>query len=155
TSSRSLSASTSVSPHLQARRRRERRELAGLDQQTAVLNLVVVLKESARRRTRSPRSVLVVHAAVAGAHEEPRLLEPTHGTPQVGAIDREHLELLALDAPDPAWNVIGIAIRDAGEGIVKRGQARLSFGELIQLAQLDPARVLPAISAKDRREQVP
>src|SRR5215471_2905632 len=102
-----------VSPIVQLRGRRQRRQLAGIDEQVAVLDLVWVLKEPARRRAGRPRSVFVVHAAVTGTHEEPRLREPAHGTAKVRAVDREHLELVALKAPDPAGKVIGVAGGDA------------------------------------------
>src|SRR5262249_27164414 len=103
-------ASTVVLALFPARRRRQCRQLPGLDQQAAVLDAVFVLKEAARWRAGSPRSVLVVHAAVAGAHEEARLRKPPHGTPKVRAVDRKHLKLLALDAADPTRNMIGIAV---------------------------------------------
>ena len=68
----------------------------------AVLDLVVVLEEAARRRAGGARAVRVVGAAVAGAHEEPRLREPAHRAAEVRAVDGEDLELLAGDAPHPA-----------------------------------------------------
>ena len=43
---------------------------------------------------------------------------------------------------------------DAGDGILKLGQSRLAFGKFVEFAQGDPALVLAAIAAQDRRNQI-
>ena len=42
---------------------------------------------------------------MARTHEELRLGEPSNRTTQVRAVDREDLELVSLQAPDPAGDV--------------------------------------------------
>src|SRR5207237_8506371 len=77
---------------------------------------VLVLEEAPGRRAGGARAVLVVRAAVAGAHEEPRLREPSHGAAEVRAVDREHLKVVAADPTHPArdlrrWPIPGHAER--------------------------------------------
>src|SRR5262252_8438704 len=113
-------------------------KLAAADPELALADLVLVLEEPARRRSRGTRAVLVVDAAVTGAHEELGLREPAHGTAEMRAVDGEDLEALRVDAPDPA--------RDLGRGAVPRhakwifvlGEPGLSDGEGIHASQLDP-----------------
>ncbi len=76
------------------------------------------------------------------------------GHPRCAQLIRENLKLLALDAAYPARNVVGVSIRDARDGIVKLGQTSLSLRKLVQLAQRDPALVLAAIAAQDRRQEI-
>jgi hypothetical protein len=70
------------------------------------------------------------------------------------AIDGENLELFALDTAHPAGNVVGVPIRDSGDGVLKLGQSSLAFRELIQLTQRDPALILATVPAQDRRKEV-
>ena len=81
------------------------RHFAGLDEQFSILNFVVVLEQSALRRSGGARAVLVIGAAVAGTHEEVRLREPANRTSQVRAVDGEDLESLVVNISDPACDV--------------------------------------------------
>src|SRR5206468_11075473 len=67
-------------------------ELAPAHPELPVANLILVFVESAGRRAGCARSIFVVHAAVAGAHEEIGLVKPPHGASEVGAVNREELE---------------------------------------------------------------
>jgi hypothetical protein len=72
----------------------------------------------------------------------------------VCTIDGENLELFTLDTAHPTGNVVSVPIRDTGDGVLKLGQSSLAFRELIQLTQRNPALVLAAVSAQDRRKEV-
>src|SRR6516225_9597854 len=96
---------------------RQRGELPAQHQQLPVLDLVLVPKERARRRSGGVIAVGVVHAAVTRAHEEAGALEPAHGTSEVRAVDRKDLELVARDVPHPARDVRGVAVPGTGERI--------------------------------------
>jgi hypothetical protein len=50
-------------------------------------------------------------------------------------IDGENLELLTLDASNPARNVGGVTVPGRSDGILVFGQACLALGKLIELAQ--------------------
>src|SRR5262249_43734251 len=119
-------------------RPRQRRELAAAYPELPVTHLVLVLEQPTRRRPRGPRAVLVIRAAVAGAHEEPRLREPAHRAAEGRAVDREHLELLAADPPPPARDLRGGAVPGPAERIPVRRQARLPLGKAPHHAELDP-----------------
>src|SRR5215510_3844397 len=62
-------------------------KLAAADPELPLADLVLVLEEPARRRSRGSRAVLVVDAAVTRAHEELGLWKPAHGTAEVCAVD--------------------------------------------------------------------
>src|SRR5215468_2769852 len=57
-------------------------KLAAADPELALADLVLVLEEPARRRSRGARAVLVVDAAVTGAHEELGLRNHRTGQPR-------------------------------------------------------------------------
>src|SRR5580692_6706522 len=63
------------------------RHLARLDLKISVEDLERVFEQAPFRRTGSASTVLVVNSAMARAHEESRLRKPSHGTPQMRAID--------------------------------------------------------------------
>src|SRR5271166_980147 len=130
------------------------RQLSGFDQQLPAFHLVGILEQAARRRAGGARAILVVHAAMARTHEQSGLREPAHRASQVGAVDSENLKLLALNAADPTRNAVGLSVGNTRNGIFKLGQPGLAFRELIELTQRDPAFVLPAIAAEDRRNQI-
>ncbi len=92
-----LLALTSAAPRLAGCAGRKRRQLSGFNHQLAVLHFVLVLEQSALRRPGSARAILVVHAAVARAHEQARLREPAHRASEVRAVDGEDLELSRRD----------------------------------------------------------
>ena len=76
--------------------------LSRFNHQLAVLDFVGILKQAARRRSGGARAVLVIHAAVTGAHEQSRLREPAHRASQVSAVDGEDLKLLARAGGAPS-----------------------------------------------------
>src|SRR5215470_10882731 len=116
----------------------ESRELAAPDPELALADLVLVLEEPARRRPRGARAVLVVDAAVTGAHEELGLREPAHGAAQMRAVDGEDLEALPVDAPHPARDLGRVAVPLHAERVLVMGEPGLSHGEAVHPAQLDP-----------------
>src|SRR2546426_24624 len=132
-------------------RPRQRRELAAAPPELPLPDLVLVLEESPGRRSGSARAVLVVRTAVTGAHEQPRLREPSHRAAEVRAVDREYLELVAADTTHPARDLRRRPIPGHTERVVVRRQARLPLGEGRDRAELDPC--LPGASA-DRSEDV-
>src|SRR5215471_19088788 len=128
-------------------------KLAAADPELALADLVLVLEEPARWRSRGARAVLVVDAAVTGAHEELGLREPPHGTAEVRAVDREDLEALPVNAPHPARDLGRVAVPLHAERILVMGEAGLSYGEAVHPAQLDPG--LAAAEPPGGREDVP
>src|SRR5215510_8870981 len=113
-------------------------ELAAADPELPLADLVLVLEEPARRRSRGARTVLVVDAAVTRTHEELGLREPPHGTAEMRAVDGEDLEALRVDAPHPARNLGGVAVPLNAERVLVLGEPGLSDGEAVDPAQLDP-----------------
>src|SRR5499433_3230771 len=113
-------------------------KLAATDPELALADLVLVLEEPARRRSRGARAVLVVDAAVTGTHEELGLREPPHGATQMCAIDGEDLEALRVDAPHPARDLGGVAVPLDAERVLVLGEPGLSHREGVHAAQLDP-----------------
>jgi hypothetical protein len=105
---------------------------AGLDKKVSTLDLVVVLKQSALRRPRGPRTVLVVSTPVARTHEEVRLSKPANRAAQMRAINSEYLEGLAVNVPNPAWNVGGFSVPRTDHGISVGGEPSLAGGKLLQ-----------------------
>src|SRR5262249_1226636 len=128
-------------------------KLAAADPELALADLVLVLEEPARRRSRGARAVLVVDAAMTGAHEELGLREPAHGTAEVRAVDGEDLEALPVDAPHPACDFGGGAVPLDAKRVLVLGEPCLSHGEAVHSAQLDPG--LAAAEPPGRREDVP
>src|SRR6185295_3280078 len=102
----------------------------GLDREHAVLDLVGILEQTTLGRPRGARAVAVVRPAVARTHEEAGLREPADRAAQVRAVDREHLELVARDAPHPGGSAGGLAVGGGYEGVAERDQPRLAFREL-------------------------
>src|SRR5271157_6065190 len=92
---------------------------------------------------------------MTGTHEQSGLRKPAHRTSEVCAVDGKDLKLFALYSADPAGSVVGVAVPGVRDGIAKLGESRLPFGKLIKLTEGDPTLVLPAISAENRRNQVP
>src|SRR5581483_7115 len=117
---------------------REGRDLSAADPELSVLDLVLVLVEAARRRPRRALAVLVVDAAVARAHEEAGLREPPHRAAEVGAVDREHLELPIVDAAHPARRVCRHSVPRDGEGVLVGREPGLLDGEVVEAAERDP-----------------
>src|SRR5215472_11274219 len=113
-------------------------KLATADPELPLADLVLVLEEAARRRSRGARAVLVVDAAVAGTHEELGLREPAHGTAEVCAVDGEDLEALRVDTAHPARDLGRVAVPLHAERVLVLGEAGLSHGEAVHSAQLDP-----------------
>ena len=87
--------------------------------------------QTARRRAGRVLAVGVVHAAVAGAHEQARLREPGDRAAEVGAVDREHQELIL------AFVILAfVAGVDAGE----RGDAVPRLAQ--RVVEVDPPRLV-------------
>src|SRR5579883_859457 len=78
----------------------------------AVENAHGVPYQRARRRAGGDRTVPVVDAAVAGAHEQLRSLDPPDGAPQMSAVDGEGHEFVMRFATEPCGGLAG----DAGPG---------------------------------------
>src|SRR5262245_49703352 len=102
-------------------------ELTAPHPELTVAHLVLVLEQAARRRPRRMGAVLVVHAAVARAHEQARLREPAHRAAEVRAVDREDLELLGLHAAHPARDLGRRPVPRDSKRIVVDGEPRLSL----------------------------
>src|SRR5262249_44347389 len=130
---------------------RQRGELPAQHQQLPVLDLVLVLIERTRRRSGGVVAVRVEHAAVTRAHEQTGALEPAHRTPEVRAVDREDLELVARDAPHPARDVRGVAVPGAGERIAVGRQPGLVLGEIGHRTERDP--FLPGPAPRRRQDE--
>ena len=83
-------------------------------------------------------AVGVEYAAVAWAHEQFGLGEPSHRASEMRAVDREDLELLAGHASHPAWDFGGLAVPGFLERVYILGQARLIFRIVSQRAERYP-----------------
>src|SRR5439155_6114001 len=119
----------------------QRREYSAAHPELAVLNLVFVLIQPARRRAGSMRTIFIKCAAVAGTHEQVRFLEPAHRTAQVRAIYCEDLKGFASLPPDPARNVCRRTIPRPRERITIGCQPRLVFRKVFHRAERDPGLV--------------
>src|SRR5258708_3995057 len=108
----------------------------------AVLHLVLIFEEAARRRSRGSRAVFVKHAAVARTHEQPRFLEPAHRASEMRAVDGEHLEFFAFDAAHPARDVAGLAVPGLHERVFECREVRIVLGEIADGTERDPGAVL-------------
>src|SRR5579871_3665503 len=92
------------------RRRTGRGQFARLNLQDTVFEFVRILEQSALGRTCGALAVAIIGAAVTWAEEKIRLREPAHGASEMGAVDREYLELVAFDVPHPARCIGGFAV---------------------------------------------
>src|SRR5439155_8532650 len=119
----------------------QRREYPAAHPELAVLNLVFVLVQPARRRAGSMGTILIKCAAVAGAHEQMRFFEPANRTAQVRAIYCEYLKRFAILPPHPARNVCRCSIPRTREGITIRCHPRLVFRKVFHRAESDPGLV--------------
>src|SRR5580698_1097060 len=86
------------------------RQFARLNLKLSIENLKRILKQPALGWSRCARAVFVVGAAVTRTHEQSRLRKPSDRASEVGAIDREHLELVAVDVSYPARNFRRLSI---------------------------------------------
>src|SRR4030095_1079480 len=77
---------------LASNRLRQGRQLPAPHPKSALLNLVFIFVEPARRRAGSTSAIFIIHAAVAGTHKQRGLFEPAHRTSEMRAIDRERSE---------------------------------------------------------------
>src|ERR1700723_1482702 len=116
----------------------QRRQLARVDPKFAGFNLVFVLIERARRRSRSVPAVGVECAAVAGTHEQLGFGEPSNRAAEMSAVNREHLELIAFHAAHPAWDLCGLAVPRLLERVYVLGQSRLMFRIVSQQSEWYP-----------------
>src|SRR5262245_3755348 len=82
--------------------------------------------EAARRRAGGALAVGVVDAAVAGAHEQPRLLEPLHRAAQVGAVYGKDQELVRL--PLVGLLLVAALVPDEDAGVSHHAVPRLADG---------------------------
>ncbi len=104
------------------------------------------------RRARRDRPVLVVDAAVAGAHEEVGARHPPDGAPEVRAVHGERDELVLAGAAQPRGGVRGDPRPGQGRRVDEahvRGLADLEVGELADRAPDDRRRL------QERREDEP
>src|SRR5207245_8219226 len=108
------------------------RDLTGFDEEISRCDLVAILEQTTLRRSGGARAVRVVGATVARAHEQVRLREPTDGAPQVRAVDREDLELLASETTHPARDRRGLAIPRVHHGVPIGGETRLALREPVE-----------------------
>ncbi len=108
----------------------ERGHLAGVDHEVVADDGVLILEEAALGWARGARSVHVVGAAVAGAHEELGLCEPAHGAAEMCAVDGEDLELIGLNVAHPAGNIGGFAVGVGPVRVAIVDQPGFSFGEV-------------------------
>jgi hypothetical protein len=77
-----------------------------------------------------------------------------HGTPQVRAIDREHLEILAVDISDPAGDIRGLPIPGIGYRISKGREPRLAYRKFFQCSETEPGLVAGLAPANNRRHDI-
>src|SRR5689334_12386752 len=96
---------------------------------------VAVFEETALRRSRRPRSVRVVRAAVTRTHEQPRLREPANRAAQVRAVDGEDLKGVAGDVAYPARDGGGLAVPRIHDRVSIGRETRLAEGELLDRAE--------------------
>ncbi len=102
--------------------------------------------KSARRGAAGAFAIFVIHAAVAGAHEQTGLREPLDGAAQVRAIDGEYVELIfkilvAAEVADIHAGLRGDAVPRLGQRIFVGHddfQLRLAFGKCADWAERDP-----------------
>ena len=120
----------------------------------AVLHLIRIFKQAAFGRTGSPRTIVVVRAAVARTDEQPGLREPADGASQVRAIDGENLELVRRDPADPAGSVDGLSVRGHYEGTFKSGESSFAFRKIGDGAEGYPGEIGFAATARDRGKNV-
>src|SRR5882724_734309 len=133
---------------LASKRLRQSRQSPAAHPNSALLNLVLVLIESARRRSGSVRAVFIKRAAVAGTHEQVRLLEPSHRAPEMRAIDREDLKLLPGKPSHPTGDVCRFAVPRPSVWIAIRRQTGLIFRKIFQRTEQNPRlRRFPTIKA--------
>src|SRR5262249_54997208 len=92
-------------PFRAGRGRPRRGQLAALNRNQPVLDLVRIFEQAALRRTRGTRAVAVICSAMARAHEQTRLGKPANRTAEVRAVHGEDLEFITLDTPDPACGI--------------------------------------------------
>ena len=126
--------------------------LARVDQQIPMLHLVAIFKQAALRRPGGAGTVRIVDAAVARAHEQARLREPTDRTTQMRAIDREDLELLSRrrDAPSRECSRF---LHPMGRGADSNVARRVSpSGNLLERAEREPG-FIPRVSVRESRER--
>ena len=72
-------------------------------------------------------AVGVKNAAVAWAHEQTGLGEPSHRAAQMRAVDREDLELVARHSAHPAGDLCGLTIPGFLEWVYIFGETSLIF----------------------------
>src|SRR5258708_39583755 len=77
---------------------------------------------------------------MTGTHEEVRVLKPANGTPQMRAVDRKDLKLLAVHPPHPAGDVSGRTVPRACVRITVLRQPRLVLGEPSDRPKRNPRR---------------
>src|ERR1700756_4849134 len=130
-----------------------RRQFTRLNSDETVFDFVRIFEQPALRRTGGTRAVAVIRSAVAWAHEQTGLRKPADWAAQVRAIDRENLELIAGDAPDPARRVYCLAIRRSHVGISKCRQPRLPFRKLADRSKRHPGEVGVRASASNRGQK--
>ena len=92
----------------------------------------------------------IVNPPVARTHEQVGLGKPAHGTPQVRAIDRKDLEILAVEVSDPAGNIRRLAIPGIGNGIAKGRETSLAYRKLFHSAKREPRLVTWFAPASNR-----
>src|SRR5208282_3829949 len=142
------------SPALCVRRTTGRRHLASFDEKFSTLNFVVVFEQSALGWSRGARTVLVVSAPVAGAHEEVRLGEPANWASQVRTVYGKDLEILLVNVSNPACDISGFAIPGIDDGILVRSEPSLASRELFQPAERKPRLVSDLPFASHGRNEI-
>src|SRR3984893_6134581 len=106
--------------------------------QFAAVDLVLIFEQSTRRWARGMRSVLIESAPMAWTHEQSRFLKPTNRAAEVGAVDRENLELFGIDSTHPARPFGSVSVPGLGYRIAIDSQSSLAFREAIQRTERNP-----------------
>src|SRR5437660_12808170 len=131
-----------------------RGDLTRPDEEISRFDLVGIFEQATIRRSGGARAVRVVGATVTRAHEQVRLREPTDGAPEVRAVDREDLELLAREMTHPARDRRGLAVPRVHHGVPIGGETRLALRERDERAEREPRLVSRPALARDGREDV-
>src|SRR5260370_20232894 len=116
-----------------------------------IFNLAGIFKQATFWRSRRAGTVLVVSAAMARAHEQIRLCEPANWTSEVRAIDREDLELLAVNIPYPAGDIRCFSVPGIHDGIAIFCEPRLASVKLIKRTKREPGVISRLLLAADGR----
>ena len=132
----------------------QRRQMRGLNSQDAILDFRYALEQASRRWTGGVFAVLVVDAAMTGAHEKAGLGEPGDRATEVSAVDCKNLELLFSNVTHPTGNIGCFSIRGIYDWISIARQACLALRKLGERAKRKPRLIPWPPSANHRRKKI-